>query len=62
MDSDSLLLTGNKIIMDCKSLSDADKKAFKISKREETDFLLKHDVESMLIEHVLKSVEFQLLK
>lgn len=62
IDSDSVFLTVTKAIKDHNSLSDADKKAFEISKREEIDFLLKHAVQPILIEHVPDSVELQPLK
>lgn len=62
INSDSAFLTVTKVIKDYKSLSDADKKSSAISKREEIEFLLKHAVKLILIEHVPDNVELLPLK
>lgn len=62
IDSDSVFLTVTKVIKDYKSLSDVDKKAFDISKREEIDFMLKKAVKPIPIKQVPNNVELQPLK
>lgn len=52
IDSDSAFLTGTMIIKAQKLLSDADKQAFEVSKREEIDFLLKEVVNTIQLDQV----------
>lgn len=41
IDSDSVFITGTKIIKDPKQFNEAEQKSFNASKREEIDFLFK---------------------
>lgn len=62
VDSDSVLLTVTKVIKDHRALSNVDKKAFAISKREDIDFLVTKSVKAIPMMQVQENVELQPLK